>query len=52
MLDLDKEVTVTLNETEVFKGKVQRSRDNLRESIWERGDPDFAFPVKLEFAKK
>ena len=52
MLDLDKEVTVTLNEKEVFKGEVQRSRGNLRESIWERGDPNFAFPVKLEFPKK
>ena len=52
MLDLDKEVTVAINGKEVFKGQVQRSRENLRESIWGRGDPNFAFPVKLTFPKE
>jgi predicted esterase len=51
MLNLDKKVTVTINAREVFNGTVQRSRNNLRESIWERGDPNFAFPVKLAFPK-
>lgn len=47
MVNLDKPVTVRYKNKVVFKGKLQRTKENLRESLWKRHDPNYAFPAKV-----
>ncbi len=47
MLDLDKEVTITLNGKVAFKGMVKRSKAAMMENIAQRGDVNYAFPVNI-----
>jgi hypothetical protein len=42
LLDLDREITVAVNGREVFKNKVSRTVEALRESLKERADPSSA----------
>jgi hypothetical protein len=47
LLDLDRPVQVFVNEHEVFKGRVERSVEVIRESLRERADPRSAAMAKL-----
>lgn len=47
LVDLDQEVTVMLNGKEVFKGKLERSRNTLLKNLVKRGDPNYAFPAQV-----
>jgi poly(3-hydroxybutyrate) depolymerase len=38
LIDLDKEITVTLNGKNVFQGKVERKQETIEQSFKERGD--------------
>ena len=51
LVDLDKEVTITINGKDGFKGVVKPSMEALIRSTAERGDPKQVFPaqVKLRF---
>lgn len=47
MVDLDKEVTVVYNGKNLFKGKVERSVDVMKQSMAERNDPSYVFPAEI-----
>jgi len=47
LVDLDKPVIVRYKNKQVYKGKLKRTASNLRESLWERHDPNYAFPAKV-----
>ena len=47
LLDLDQPVTVTCNGETVFNGPVQRDGATLLETLVRRGDPSYAFPVRI-----
>ena len=47
MMDLDKPVIVRMGGKEVFNGKVTRSADVFRKTLYERDDPDFAFSAEI-----
>lgn len=47
MVDLDNEVTVTFNGKQLFKGKVDRYRSVLKQSMSERNDPSYVFPAQI-----
>ncbi len=47
MVNLDNEVTVTFNGKELFKGKVDRSVDVMRQSLYERNDPSYCFTAQI-----
>jgi len=47
MLDLDKQVTVQLNDRQAFKGKVKRSRGTMMRNLVKRGDVNYAFPAEV-----
>ena len=47
LLDLDQPVTVTCNDEVVFQGKVKRDGDTLFQTLVRRGDPNYAFPVRV-----
>lgn len=47
LLDLDRPVTVTCNGQTVFTGRVTRDAGALLETLVRRGDPSYAFPVRV-----
>lgn len=47
LLDLDKDISVELEGRQVFKGRVPRAEETIRESLAERSDPYFAATAKL-----
>jgi len=47
LLDLDQPVTVTINDEEVFTGRVSRSAAALVKTLEERGDPELMFCAEL-----
>jgi hypothetical protein len=49
LLDLDKQFTVTINDEEVFTGKVARSVATLVQTLEERGDPALTYSAELTF---
>ena len=48
LVNLDKSVTVKLNGRRVFRGKVPRREDVMRQSMSEWGDPRYCFPAMVE----
>jgi poly(3-hydroxybutyrate) depolymerase len=50
LLDLDGSFRVSVNEREVFQGRVPRSTEAIRESLLERADPRSAATAKLTLA--
>jgi len=48
MVNLDKPVIVTYKGRTIWNSKVNRSKSNLRESLWTRGDINYAFPAKIK----
>ena len=46
--DLDSEITVNFKGTQVFKGKAARTSANIKDNLYSRGDPNYAFPAKIE----
>lgn len=47
LLDLSRDVTVTVNGEPVFDGMTRRDAGTLAETLVRRGDPNFAFPVRI-----
>jgi predicted esterase len=47
LLDLDREVVITCNGETVFAGRVRRDAGTLLETLVRRGDPNYAFPVRV-----
>jgi hypothetical protein len=47
LLDLDRPVRVSVNERDVFQGRVTRCAEVIRESLQERADPRSAATAKL-----
>ncbi|MEO0476202.1 MAG: hypothetical protein AAF085_09600 [Planctomycetota bacterium] len=47
LLNLDQPVTVTCNDVVVFRGKAERDGDTLLQTLVRRGDPNYAFPVRI-----
>lgn len=47
MADLDKPVKVKYGKKTLFKGCLSRTKDNLRSTMAERGDPAYCFPAKV-----
>ena len=47
MVDLDKEVSVVFNGKNLFKGKVDRTLDVLKQTMAERNDPSYVFPAQI-----
>lgn len=47
LLDLDRPVVVTCNGKDVFSGRVSRDAGTLLETLVRRGDPNYAFPVRI-----
>ncbi len=47
MADLSKPITILYNGRTLFKGKVQRTEQNLRASLLERHDPRNMYPAKV-----
>lgn len=52
MVDLDKPVTVYVNNKKVMSKQITRSASLLRETLKQRGDRNFAFPSKIEIDVK
>ena len=52
LLDLDRPVVVVCNGQEVFSGTVQRDAGTLLETLVRRGDPNYAFPVRIPIVMK
>lgn len=52
IVDLDKPVTVYLAGKKVFKGKLQRSKELLRSTLYEREDERYCFTAKIDINKK
>ena len=48
MVDLDKEVVIEAASGEVFRGKVSRSLETLKQTLAERGDPRSMFAAEIE----
>lgn len=47
MVNLDKPVKVKYGKKTLFKGYLNRTKDNLRFTMEERGDPAYCFPAKV-----
>ena len=47
IVDLDKKVTVRYQGKKLFKGKLKRTAQTLRQTMQERGDYRYAFPAKV-----
>lgn len=47
MLNLDKKVTIKYQGRKLFSGKLNRTAENLRQSLTQRGDPSYMFPAKI-----
>lgn len=52
LLDLDRPVVVACNGKEFFSGNVQRDANTLLETLVRRGDPNYAFPVRIPIVMK
>ena len=52
MVDLDKEVTVKAGSKLLFKGKVERKVEVLKQSLSERNDPSYCFPAEIVVSTK
>lgn len=52
LLDLGRQVSVTLNGETVFEGPVVRDGATLLETLVRRGDPNLAFPVRIRLEAK
>lgn len=48
MVDLDRPIRVRMGERTIFEGTVGRSRDTMRKTLAERGDPRGVFPAEIE----
>ena len=48
MMNLDRRVRILHNGKVVFKGRVSRSQATLRQTLRERGDLSYMFPVKID----
>lgn len=47
LVDLDRKVTVRYQGRNVFRGKLKRTGENMRESLFLRNDPRCTFPAKV-----
>ena len=47
LLDLDQPVTVVYQDKTLFEGMLKRYVSTLRRTLYERGDPAYAFPAQL-----
>lgn len=47
IVDLDKKVTIRYQGKKLFKGKLKRTAQTLRQTMQERGDYRYAFPAKV-----
>jgi hypothetical protein len=52
LLDLEKPVTIQLNNKEIYQQKVARNLAAFAHSISLSGDPRYAFPVEIPLLKK
>lgn len=52
LLDLDRPVVVTCNGKEVFSDLVHRDAGTLLQTLVRRGDPNYAFPVRIPIVMK
>ena len=52
MMDLDKPVIVRMGGKEVFNGKVTRSAEVFKKTLYERNDPNFAFSAEITVSSK
>ena len=48
LVDLDKDVSVRIQDKEIFKGKVQRSIRRVAETTISRGDPEMVFSAAID----
>ena len=48
IVNLNKAVTVKRNGKVIFKGKILRSEQVIKETLYERGDPQYCFTAKLQ----
>ena len=47
LVDLDNRITVRYQGRTLFNGKLRRTRDNMRQSLSERGDLSYIFPARV-----
>ena len=47
LVDLDNRITVRYQGRTLFNGKLHRTRDNMRQSLSERGDLSYIFPARV-----
>lgn len=52
IVNLDKKVKVTYKGKTIFNAQVSRTADNLRNSLYDRGDLSYSFPAKVELKIK
>jgi hypothetical protein len=50
LVNLDKPVTITVNDEEAFTGRIARSATPLVKTLLERGDPELMFCAELELS--
>ncbi|MBQ8098478.1 MAG: alpha/beta hydrolase [Bacteroidaceae bacterium] len=48
MVNLDNPIRVEYKGKTIFKGRLHRSAQTLRRTLWQRGDPSYAFPAQLK----
>jgi len=48
LIDLDKKVTVHYHGHVLFKGRLKRSRQTMRTTLFTRNDPFYSFPAQLQ----
>lgn len=48
LVDLDRPVTVRYQGRTLFSGKLQRTRENMEQSLRDRGDLSYCFPAKVK----
>ena len=48
LVDLDRPVTVSYQGRTLFSGKLQRTRENMEQSLRDRGDLSYCFPAKVK----
>ena len=48
LVNLDKAIKVVYGKKTLFKGKLSRTAENLKQSLEERGDPSYCFPAILK----
>lgn len=52
IVDLDKKVKVTYKGKTIFNALVPRTTENLKSSLYDRGDLSYSFPAKIELKIK